>query len=95
MLERDSAAADGQYLIVAGKVSYDHAGRCQGAEGKGVEQELGYGKEYQLQHRKIVYLLEQDSLSDEQDLVDEEYEEEKKERHDEREQILSSHVAVY
>lgn len=48
-----------------------------------------------MKHRKIVHLLEQDSLCDEQDLVDEEYEEEKKERHDEREQILSSHVAVY
>lgn len=95
MLEGDAAAADSQNFIIAREVADDHAAGGQRAERKGVQEKLGNGEQHQLENCKIIYLLEQDPLGDQENLVDEKNEKEEKERHDKREHILSSNVAIY
>jgi len=95
MFEGDAAASDRQDFIISREVADDHAAGSQRAERKGVQKKLGNGEQHQLKHRKIIYLLEQDPLGDQENLVDEKNEKEEKERHDKREHILSSNVAIY
>lgn len=95
MFEGDAAAADGKYLIVAWKISDYHAACRQGAERKGIEQELRDWEQHELQYREVVDLFEKDTLGNEKNLIDEKNKKEEKKRHKKWEEILSSYMAIH